>query len=266
MAKMSFKKFEEKIYTDITEIVIHDLKYEHRSSYGDLRFMKMLPNRNIDMISISVGKAQYSKQAIHFNIYFSRKLEQIEKYIDPYIDFLLPFSAFKNMDYCNTFTTDEELRKKTDTYFYPNGYDYQQDLNYINLFKKPEDKIQFAENYDYQLLKERLIYLDELGQNDLQSKSDIRVLDQMANQNVSDTLVLPSNRGATSAQYHKMIIAKLSGNPLYEDIYKHFVNLMEEGSKKKPEYEEFAKTHIEIANKLYDDLKGVKKLENPILI
>ena len=116
---MSFKKLEEKFLSDIFDIMIN-LKYQQVQS-NNFKFIKINTAPNYDFISFLIGTDKHSKR-VGFNLYFSRRLHKIEKFIDPYLDLLVPFSPFKHLLYSSTFSTDEEFRKKTDTNFFIQDY------------------------------------------------------------------------------------------------------------------------------------------------
>jgi len=269
MAKMSFKIFEEIFLSDISQIIVNTLQYDPIKN-EKLRFKKTNHStQNYDVIYCAAGvskKPTYLHKMV-FKVYFSRRIYKIEKYIEPYLDLLLPFSVFSNYKYSSTFSiSDDFVNENTLTYYFPPEVDFKQELERLNMFRKIGDEIKYSESYDYQLLKERLIYLNELGIQKLDAMSDIRVLDSLANATISDSLIQPSNRGATGAYYHKMIIAKLAENPIYEDIYRYFVNRIETVIEKQPSYLEEGKVYLQIVKQLYEDLKNVQPLENPMMI
>jgi len=64
-----------------------------------------------------------------------------------------------------------------------------------------------------------------------------------------------------SIEFHKLIIAKLAGNPNYEEIYQLIRGTLVEWANE----EEEGKNMLSAFDKVYEDLKEVKPLENPIL-
>lgn len=99
-------------------------------------------------------------------------------------------------------------------------------------------------------------------------------LDRYSNVFELNKAVNPSMELSTFPMYHgglwfyKMIIARLSGDVILEQIYNHLVEIYEKAilnetnEKQRKGYEE----ELGVTHQLYQKLKNVKPLENPILI
>lgn len=176
-----------------------------------------------------------------FNVSGARKLYFLDKFIEPYLHLLVPFNKLNPNDPITfTFSLGDKFWRSTDT-----------ELS--------------ADNYNYEDLKERIQNLVSMVKQELDSMCDIRIMDRLANEKLNDSYIHPRNIGS-GIYYHKMIIAKLAGNKMYEEIYKYFNYILEEDIKKQTRYSEKNKVHLIIVKQLYEDLKSVKPLENPGLI
>jgi hypothetical protein len=96
----------------------------------------------------------------------------------------------------------------------------------------------------------------------LEKSRDVRWLDQKINSEPFRFKdfgeIIPT---AYSIEFHKLIIARLAGNSNYEQIYQLVRGTLVEWA----EEEEQGKNMLSAFDKVYEDLKDVKPLENPIL-
>lgn len=245
MAKMSFNKLEEVLPLDISKILI-EYSNDTKTKVGNFF---LFANRQsplwVDVVIANLSKEKRNKQIIVAFV-FSRKIELIEKYLDPYLDLLIPFNKLNS----------EKDGQISYTFTLP-----------IDIIRQHSITVS-SENYNFEVFQEKAILSIQAFEVELNRISDIYVLNEMANQQIDfqTTLVYPRNRGASGIYYHKMIIAKLAGNPMYEEIYKYFTAILEESIAKQSRYMEKNKVHLHIVKKLYEDLKDVQPLENPILV
>ena len=239
MVKLSFVKFQQKVIDDITSINLD----VHKFTKVENRRLSFRTNGTLkyyDILSYASGPYNHEKK-IMFNVAPRRKIHFIDKFIEPYIPLLAILNKPSNHDkILFTFALQDNFRRGTDT-------------------------VLLQDDYNYEALKERLLYLISLSKNSLDAMSDIRVLDSLANETIANSKIGGAT-GSLGYYYHKMIIAKLAGNSTYEDIYRYYLGVMESDVEKQSEYMEESKIHITIAKQLYNDLKNVKPLENPILI
>lgn len=241
MAKLSFKKFAEEVEKSVEEIFLSNIDLHKIEVPFGLAFRNEKEFHS-DIYIYHSDEIKNEKKVI-FNITASRKFAIIENFLIKYLDLLIPFNIHNakiNSKINYTVSLGDEFIRANITHL-------------------------IAENYNFNILNEKVLKNIELARNELDALSDIRVLDILANEKLNDSAVHPRNIGS-GIYYHKMIIAKLTGNKMYEEIYKYFNYILEEDIKKQTRYSEKNKVHLIIVKQLYEDLKSVKPLENPGLI
>ncbi len=99
----------------------------------------------------------------------------------------------------------------------------------------------------------------------LDKYSDLREIDKVVNFSLEFTQENSGFLGGDGSAFRRLIIAKLVGNPLYEDIYLYHKNLTENYIKSlQGELDDFNKSRIGALHTVYERLKDVKPLENTV--
>ncbi|MDF1550047.1 MAG: hypothetical protein P1P88_19635 [Bacteroidales bacterium] len=241
MAKISFKK----VTKEIENLVIESITTNTNFANIDVTIDKVFKKKEAlysDILFYDCSE-YINERKIVFNITAARKFKIIEDYLELYVSLLIPFNIHNaKIDSIINYT-----------------------ISLDDEFTRANKTVVEVDNYNNNILKKSVLSNIELAIKELDALSDIRVLDKLANEKLNDSAVNPRNIGS-GIYYHKMIIAKLAGNKMYEEIYKYFIDVLEKDIAKQTKYSEESKVHIKITNQLYEDLKSVKPLENPGLI
>ncbi|AYQ32164.1 hypothetical protein [Runella sp. SP2] len=137
---------------------------------------------------------------------------------------------------------------------YPNDAIMQGGFELIREGYETNDIHTFFEDFKWQY--------ENLLEPVLEKSRDVRWLDQKINleplkfKDFGEIMLI-----GNSIEFHKLIIAKLAGNPNYEQIYQLIRGTLVEWANE----EEEGKRMLHVFDKVYEDLKEVKPLENPIL-
>lgn len=239
MTLESLIEFERKIIEDIAKINL-EAGNSKISNQGPLTFAKDGSQRYRDVFLYATGRYDLERRLM-FNVSGGRKIYFIDKFIEPYLHLLIPYIKGANANkILFSFGSDDQFQRNTDT-------------------------VILQDEYVYEKLKVRVLYLNSAVKKNLDTFSNIRILDSLANEKVNSSKISPGNIGL-GIYFHKMILAKLSGNNMYDDIYKNYVEILEREIAKQKESFAKANAYLSVTKRLYDDLKNVHPLENPILI
>ena len=200
-----------------------------------------------DEISFSLTPKGMDK-GIHYLIL--RGYKAIEKYWEKYFTELRGYPLEGHLMTIGTHAMciDKKYNKYPDDAILGNGGEL------LRMEYSIEDLKRFFEDFQW--------HYENLLQPVLIKSQDIRWLDKKLN---TDPLKF---NGFTeimamgfSTEFHKLIIARLAGNPNYEQIYQLIRGTLVEWATE----EEDGKRMLRVFDKVYEDLKEVKPLENPIL-
>lgn len=89
---------------------------------------------------------------------------------------------------------------------------------------------------------------------------DIRALDAEANESMNSIAPIFHNL----YWFHKMIIAKLAGNPMYDALSKSVIERFERGVQLKPDNPDY-KNYLGVARKVHSKLQATSPLSNPMI-
>ena len=239
----------EKYLIEIATDYLKSQGFEHLAEDPAYVFTRLLPF-GFDQITFDVSKVIHGS-SIKYDLI--RGYKDIEKYWEKYFEQARGFTFLSHLPTLATFGTnaiciDKKYEKYPDDAMMHGGADL------IRYNSEEEDIVRYFEEFKWQY--ENLIIPV------LEKSRDVRWLDQKIN-----TEPLKFNYFGEigpigySIEFHKLIIAKLAGNPNYEQIYQLVRGTLVEWANE----EEEGKNMLAAFDKVYEDLKQVKPLENPIL-
>lgn len=178
-----------------------------------------------------------------------RRYNQIESLLEKYANVYRLFNSTNSMTFgIHAMHIDKKYDK------YPNDAILKEGFEMIREGYEVENLRAFFEDFKWQY--------ENLLMPILEKSRDVRWLDEKIN---SEPIkfkdfgeIIPI---AYSTEFHKLIIAKLAGNPNYDQIYQLIRCTLIEWAAE----EEYGKRMLSAFDKVYEDLKEVKPLENPIL-
>jgi len=167
----------------------------------------------------------------------------------------LTISTRKRYDLIESFLTDEDLKKMQD------ARSERYTLHLASLYLDGAMFIEENTLVEVDAFVKRLIsFLEEKVLPTLQEYDDVRKMDLVVNEQLEGVKLI----WATNYWYYKMIIAKLAGNPMYEELARMVLLRFKNGMEKYPQVQKY-KDYFLIAEKLYEKLKKIEPLKNPVL-
>lgn len=220
--------------------------FEHMVDTPVYVFTRLL-SFGFDQITFEVFDLGYDR-SIRYS--FTREYSEIETYWNKYFEEAHGYSLPYYMGTIGTHAIyiDKKYEK------YPNDAMMDGGADLIRYNHEREDVLRFFEEFKWQY--------ENLLLPVLAKSRDVRWLDKKINTDPLKFKYLGEIiLTAYNLYFHKLIIARLAGNPNYEQIYQLVRGTLVEWANE----EEQGKNMLSAFDKVYEDLKEVKPLENPIL-
>lgn len=235
----------EKYLIEIANDYLQSQGFEHLAEDPAYVFTKFLPF-GFDRITFDVSEVIHGSSIKYVLV---RGYKDIEKHWEKYYEIVgYPLTSDVPTIGTHAIFIDKKYEK------YPNDAMMYSGADLIRHNHERQDVEQYFEEFKWQY--------ENLLMPVLEKSRDVRWLDQKIN---AEPLkfkdfgeIAPM---AHSTEFHKLIIAKLAGNPNYEQIYQLVRGTLVEWANE----EEEGKGMLSAFDKVYEDLKDVKPLENPIL-
>lgn len=239
----------EKYLIEIATDYLQSQGFEHLAEDPAYVFTKLLPF-GFDQINFDVSEV-IRGSSVRYGLV--RGYKSIEKYWEKYFGEARGFTFESNLPTLATFGTHAiYIDKKYEKY--PNDAMMYSGADLIRHNHERQDVEQYFEDFKWQY--------ENLLMPVLEKSRDVRWLDKKIN---AEPFRFKDFGEITaigySTEFHKLIIAKLAGNSNYEQIYQLVRGTLVEWA----EEEEQGKNMLSAFDKVYEDLKEVKPLENPIL-
>ena len=235
----------EKYLIEIATNYLKSQGFEHLAEAPAYVFTRLLPF-GFDRITFDVSELFHGCSIKYVLV---RGYNDIEKHLEKYYE-IMGYSLTPDVPTIGVHSTaiDKKYEKYPDDAMMYGGADL------IRKNHEKEDIEQYFEEFKWQY--------ENLLMPVLEKSRDVRWLDQKINAKLLKFKYFGEIEPiGYSIEFHKLIIAKLAGNPNYEQIYQLVRGTLVEWATE----EEDGKRMLRVFDKVYEDLKDIKPLKNPIL-